>query len=95
MKTDEPYEIELSPEHKDFALGYEMGADSLELMAKHVQARAADHEPLILIGMLTMLMECAYRACITEQDANTLIDVAHDLALNQVGLNPNDDTVFH
>jgi len=94
IHDDEPYEIELNPDHRDFALGYEMGADSLELMTKHVQARAADHEPLILVGMLTMLMECAYRACLEMNDAEEMIEMAKDLAKHQV-LSPHAKEHYH
>jgi hypothetical protein len=83
---NEPQEVEVDPEHRDFALGYEMGSDSVELMSKHVQAMAAEHEPLILIGMMTNLMECAYRACMTVEDAEEMIRMARDLAQNQAGI---------
>ena len=60
--TDETYTVELTPDHKDFSIGYNMGVDALEEIQKQVETKAADHEPLVLMGMLTVLMECAYRA---------------------------------
>ena len=78
--TDETYTVELTPDHKDFSIGYNMGVDALEEIQKQVETKAADHEPLVLMGMLTVLMECAYRACVEEEDVDELLEIGKLLA---------------
>ena len=80
MSDEETQTVVIDPAHKDFCMGYDMGVDALELMQKHVLARSADHEPLLLMGMMTVLMECFYRACMDPDDVDELIQLAQELA---------------
>ena len=83
-------EIEFTPDHKDFNLGYDMGVDALEQMHEKVKQQAADHEPLILMGMLTVLIEVAYRACVNDDAVDEMIEITKELAKEAMNV---DETV--
>lgn len=73
-------EIEFTPDHKDFNLGYDMGVDALEKMQEKVRQQAADHGPLVLMGMLTVLIEVAYQACVNDDAVNEMLEIIKELA---------------
>ena len=45
---------------KDFEHGYDMGVDTLEAISKATKSGDAEHEPLVMVGLLTVIIECAY-----------------------------------
>lgn len=79
--NDNTTTVEISLGQKDFNLGYEMGCDALQLISKHVQAQAADHEPIVMLGMMSVIIECAYRSCVDKEDVEELIGIAKDMAI--------------
>lgn len=82
IDNDNTTTVQISPTQKDFNLGYEMGCDALQLISKHVQARAADHEPIVMLGMMSVIIECAYRSCVDKEDVEELIGIARDMAID-------------
>ncbi len=77
---DEAEEVELDPNGGDFSLGHEMGIDALDLISKHVDAQAAEHEPIVILGVMTALMQYAMQACRDENDVDELIGIAKEIA---------------
>lgn len=79
---DEAEEVEMDPNGGDFSLGHEMGIDALDLISKHVDAQAAEHEPIVILGVMTALMQYAIQACRDENDVDELIGMAKEIAQN-------------
>jgi len=72
--------VELDPTGGDFGLGHEMGIEALDLIGKHVDAQAAEHEPIVILGVMTALMQYALQACSEETDVDELVGVAKEIA---------------
>lgn len=69
----------VTTEHKDFTEGYSMGINTLEKLTEKVDEDEVEYEPLLLLGILTVLIECAYRSMPTDQ-VDELVEIAQDLA---------------
>ena len=61
---------------KDFEHGYHMGVDALEEISKATKAGDAQHEPLVMVGLLTVIIECAYLRGASPETVTQLIAVA-------------------
>ena len=77
----------------DFNLGHEMGIDALELIGKHVDAQAAEHEPVVLLGVMTALMQYALQSCHQEEDVDQLVGVAKDIAKSVLDPDESGETI--
>ncbi len=71
--------VTVTTEHKDFTEGYSMGINTLEKLTEKVDEDEVEYEPLLLLGILTVLIECAYRSMPDDQ-VDELVEIAQDLA---------------
>ena len=71
--------VTVTTEHKDFTEGYSMGINTLEKLTEKVDESEVEYEPLLLLGILTVLIECAYRSMPDDQ-VDELVEIAQDLA---------------
>ena len=71
--------VTVTTEHKDFTEGYSMGINTLEKLTEKVDEDEVEYEPLLLLGILTVLIECAYRSMPNDQ-VDELVEIAQDLA---------------
>lgn len=71
--------VTVTTNHKDFSEGYSLGIDTLEQLTLKVDEEQVEYEPLLLLGILTVLIECAYRSMPDEQ-VEELVETAVDLA---------------
>lgn len=76
----EPKRLAVHPTQKDFAHGYDMGVDALEAISKGVKSGAADHEPLVMVGLLSVILECAYRSCPDPENVSEMLSIANNFA---------------
>ena len=74
MKSDT-----VTTEHADFSAGYQIGINSLEQLSENVDSKGAEYETLILLGILTVLLECAYRS-MPENGVDEMMEIAKELA---------------
>ena len=72
--------LAVHPNHKDFVHGYDMGVDALESISKLTKSGAADHEPLVMMGLLSVIIECAYRSCPDPENVAEMLEVANSFA---------------
>ncbi len=71
--------VTVTTEHKDFTEGYSMGINTLEKLTEKVDEDEVEYEPLLLLGILTVLIECAYRSMPDDQ-VDERVEIAQDLA---------------
>ena len=81
----------VNSDSKDFEHGYHMGVDALEEISKATKSGDAEHEPLVMVGLLTVIIECAYRSCADPETVSEMIAVADSFARKAAEL--PDDTV--
>ena len=71
--------VTVTTEHKDFNQGYQLGIDTLEQLTEKVEQDTVEHEPLILLGIITVLLECAFRSLPVES-VDEMVEIAKELA---------------
>ena len=77
----------------EFNLGHEMGIDALDLMGKHIDAHAAEHEPIVLLGVMTALMQYALQSCTEEEGVDQLVGAAKQIAKSVLDPEESGETV--